>query len=544
MKRLWALPLWAHALGLAVVLLVLTPIVDPQWSYSADEGAAITQARTLARDGEWIRPHPLPELDAEGRLYPLENAGGGPDGRAPFVHHPLYALVLAGADQVGGVTAMVLLSLAGTVTAAVLAALLARRVGRGLDRVSLWTVGAASPLLFDGYLVIAHTLGAVCAGIAALAALAFLDGRRRWAPALVVAVIVGVLLRAEVAIFAGALAAALVIAGWRHARWATVALAGTTVVAAAATRVGEAAWQAAILGGGEAASAGLRDTGGGLLDTRLDAFTSTWLAPSDGSWSTGDSLLMLMLVMTMAAAVEVRRRQAPPAAVLAAAAALLALGRLLVEPADAVPGLLVAFPLVAFGLVLIERPGLLGWTSGLFVLGVLATQYSRGGTTEWGGRYFALALPLAVPVLLLGIRDRVAAVDVPVRKAVAAALAVQAAALGAVAITALRVGHQRTADLLQAVEAVQSGDRPVVITGNGAVPRLAWPLLDEQRWLLVQGVDLRALATRLRDAGVDELTVVDPISDDRLRRLPGYGTVSERGAGRATRWRVTVLRAT
>ena len=47
-RRVADAPLWAHALALLVGLLVLLPIVGTQASYSADEGAAIIQARSLA----------------------------------------------------------------------------------------------------------------------------------------------------------------------------------------------------------------------------------------------------------------------------------------------------------------------------------------------------------------------------------------------------------------------------------------------------------------------------------------------------------------
>ena len=94
----------------------------------------------------------------------------GATGRA-LAKHPLYPVLLAAADRLGGVTGMVLLSLAGTVAAAGLAAVLARRLDPALVRPDLWMVGLASPLLFDGFLVIAHTLGAALAAAAVLLAL-------------------------------------------------------------------------------------------------------------------------------------------------------------------------------------------------------------------------------------------------------------------------------------------------------------------------------------------------------------------------------------
>ena len=51
------------------------------------------------------------------------------------------------------------------------AAGVARFVRTGLDRPTLWVVGLASPLLFDSYLLIAHTLGSALVTLGLLAAL-------------------------------------------------------------------------------------------------------------------------------------------------------------------------------------------------------------------------------------------------------------------------------------------------------------------------------------------------------------------------------------
>src|SRR3546814_15820637 len=58
---------------------------------------------------------------------------------------------------------MVLVSMAGLVLAAWGAGALARSFSTARVVVgSLWLTGLASPLLFDGYIFIAHTLGAAC----------------------------------------------------------------------------------------------------------------------------------------------------------------------------------------------------------------------------------------------------------------------------------------------------------------------------------------------------------------------------------------------
>ncbi|HEV3401140.1 MAG TPA: hypothetical protein VG078_04905, partial [Acidimicrobiales bacterium] len=215
-RRVWRLPLGVHVAALAVVLVALVPVVGPGVSFSADEGAAIVQARHLARGDGWIVDHPVPEADPEGTNYPLELSARGLDGRtAPFAKHPLYAVLLGAASRLGGVTAMVLLSVAGTIAAAALAAALAGRMGPGLARPALWAVGAGSPLLFDGYLVIAHTLGAALAAAAVLCAVRAFEDRRRWlssAAGVLACAAVAVLLRTEASLFALALAATVAVA--------------------------------------------------------------------------------------------------------------------------------------------------------------------------------------------------------------------------------------------------------------------------------------------------------------------------------------------
>ncbi|MDQ4133850.1 MAG: hypothetical protein M3179_11755, partial [Actinomycetota bacterium] len=128
LRRAWAAHLWVHLAALAVILFALMPLVGTDVVFSADEGAAALQAESLARGDGWIVDHPLPDVDPEGRFYPLENSARGAHGSAPFAKHPLYALGLAAADRLGGFTAMVLLSILGTVAAAGLAAALARRL--------------------------------------------------------------------------------------------------------------------------------------------------------------------------------------------------------------------------------------------------------------------------------------------------------------------------------------------------------------------------------------------------------------------------------
>ncbi len=272
--RVWAASLWAHAVALAVVLLSLVPVIGTGVSFSADEGAAIVQAHQLAKGDGWVVDHPLPQVDPTGKAYPLELSFRGNEGTAPFVKHPLYALLLAGADRVGGEVAMVLLSLAGTVAAAALGAALARHLRPGLSRPSLWVVGLATPLLFDGYLVIAHTLGAAAAAGAVLLALRLAEGR---GPRLITAagaagcVALAALLRNEAVFWGLGLGLALAPIAWQRRSRVLGITAAAVVGAAAVAHLGEVAWYDHILGG--------RPTPSGPTATTASASSPPWSTP-------------------------------------------------------------------------------------------------------------------------------------------------------------------------------------------------------------------------------------------------------------------------
>jgi len=282
-RRIWHLPLRAHVAALAVVLVALVPLIGTGSSFSADEGAAIVQARSLSRGDGWIVEHPVPEADPAGVAYPLELSERGPKGTAPFAKHPVYALLLAGADRVAGNAGMVLLSVLGTVAAAALAALLAARIDPGLARPTLWAAGVASPLLFDGYLVIAHTLGAACAAGAVLAAAVAFERRSRVA-ALAVApcVAAAVLLRTEAAFLALGLAMAAVVVGARRGnRFVGGLVAVGSVASALIARMGERAWISQIVGsGGAGTGAASPPVESGFIADRWQAFVLTWLRPA------------------------------------------------------------------------------------------------------------------------------------------------------------------------------------------------------------------------------------------------------------------------
>ncbi|HEX2023717.1 MAG TPA: hypothetical protein VHF00_03375 [Acidimicrobiales bacterium] len=560
-RRAWRLPLAVHVAALAVALVALVPFVGPGVSFSADEGAAIVQARHLARGDGWIVDHPVPEADPDGGNYPLELSARGPDGRtAPFAKHPLYAVLLGAASRLGGVTAMVLLSVAGTVAAAALAAALAGRMGRGVARPALWAVGVGSPLLFDGYLVIAHTLGAALAAGAVLCAVRAFDDRRRWlssAAGVLACAAVAVLLRTEATLFALALAATVAVAAVVRRQLQALAVAAAALIATAGASLVEDRWVRHIMGGPSTTTGSFNAIATGLA-ARLKGFRLTWLMPSYTGSRAHDLALLAMIGLLAAAAIIARRRpdDGPRITLLAGTAAAASIAALVTGPDTLVPGLVLTLPLAA-GVLLVRRhqlgsPATLitAGTFALFALGVLATQYPQGGSGEWGGRYFALGLPLLVPLALAALASHRRQVDGATARTAAAALVVCTAAVSVMAVASLRSSHRFTSELMARIErgGEQVGERPVLVTTAPAVPRLAWQTFDRQRWLLADEDDeddLVDLVGRLRRAGVGRFGLVTNQlpRDQALVEQTGARIVGRDGRPDGGDWQVLVVDA-
>jgi hypothetical protein len=546
-------PVWLHLVALAVVLLALVPVVGTDASFTGDEGAAIIQAQMLA-DGEgWLAPNRAAMVDPKREAFGLAQSDTGSKGVAPFAKHPAYPILLAAADRVGGVTAMVLLSLAGTVVAAGLAGLLAARIEPALQRPSIWVTGLASPLLFDGYTVIAHSLGAaLCAG-AVLLLLRFLKKQDvRSALGVLVCVAGACALRNEALVFAGAVAIVAGAIALSRRNGGFLVLAGSVAIMAAAVQLLDAYVLARIVGshGGAFAPPGTGNLS--FFEARWLGFWATWLRPSRlAGMGTGDVLLVIVLATGMAGALIVRRRPSDVngLVVMSGAGAIAAVARLIAAPIDLVPGLLLAFPLLWVGICLWDRGAVASDATRLstvivvlFALGVLILQYSVGGFLEWGGRYFALALPLAVPLVLHVLHRRRAQLDTDARRVVVAGLAVVTAASSFMAVASLRGYHHRFGALVDDVQASTRGHEPVIVTSEPLVARLAWKSYRQQRWLLTNDATLDRWAERLRRAGVETLTLVTTPSkrDDDLGRVASSYRLADQ-LGTHDRFTVLVL---
>ena len=495
--RAWRAPLGAHAAALALVLLALVPWLGSSRLFSADEGALQAQAHVLADGEDWFIDHPRPDVDPDGRSFLLHLSTPGEDASAPFAKHPVYATVLAPLEGIGGKTAMVLTSLAGTVLAALAAACLARRIRPGTERWALWAVGIASPAFLYGYVLIAHTLGAALVGGAVVLATADRVGRRQ-AAGIAAAMALAVTLRTEALLFGVALAAACAAVAVAHRQRHRFAVAGSAMAGAVGGYALDHALAAIVAGQQGILNPTASGSSGNLVSDRVFAAVLTWLLPSYDGLGADDLLLAATAILGVAAVVVARRRPEDAGGLrfLGGLAAACAVARLLL-PAGMTPGLLIAFPLLAAGIVAF-RPQRLkddpatavaAVTFALFCLAVLATQYRDGGSGEWGGRYFLLGLPVAVPLAVAALSDVGRTVDASTRRFLLASAVTASLALAVTSGLALYDKQwlaQHGTDALEATAAAHP-DAVVVVT-DGNAGRRAWPhAVAGDEWFLADG---------------------------------------------------------
>lgn len=534
-------PVWVHLLAATAVLLLAGLTSRPGSAYFSDEGAAVIQAELLSRTGTWVYENPVPELDPDNTALPFPTGDQGEKGRAPYLRHPLYPRLLQATRAVAGTPGMVGLSIAGTLAAAWCAARLARRVRPELAPLALWLV-VVSPLFFDSLLVFAHTLAAAATAGATLALAWALDAERwrRWAGVALVgagtAAAAGV--RTEGTFVGLALGAAAAFVFWRRRSAVAVAAAVAAVAGAVAVDIAERAFHAATLGPG--AGAVIFD-GTGFWSDRGDAFYATWLLPGDRPLVTSAALLIVGMAAVGLAALLVRTGRTAPAVALAWVAAGCYLVRLIVGPVGTISGLLVAFPLGWAALLLIggddvraETSRLAALTAAVVAVAVVLTQYRLGGGVEWGGRYFAVVLPLAAVPGAAALHRSATRMASGLRRRAMAAVAVATAATLLMALTTIRESRDHTAvagDVVAAAAARTGEVRPVVVTTEPLLPQLLWPDFGDYRWLVAQDRALAAVVGRAARLGVPRL-VLATADPGRARQWLGSAYRVEHPQGR------------
>jgi hypothetical protein len=514
---------WGSAAALGVVLLGLLLWIDNGYVAVPDEGIYSAQAANLA-DGAWASPRPWPEIDTTGDFTGLVGAQIVGTDQIPYSRHPAYPLLLVVGYWPGGQAGMLLLSVLGTWSAAVAAGLIARRLKPAYGVCAMWITGIASPLIFDAYLVVAHSIAAALAGFAFLGLDQALKGRAKALLYALPAIVGMVLLRSEGVLLAFALGAAIGLSAFRFRRLRPIGLSLRTAsigavvsLVGAVTYVMDTRWAKAISG---VAGYGT-DVSELVLGDRTGPASAAWIMlanPTSGSWLNADLWRPLTALFTILAAVAFRflpKQQLLPLALLLAAA-VMAVVQLFSTP-DFVSGLFAAFPLLPAGLLLLTRTDLRKplvtralLSTGLFVVAVVLTTYSEGGAAEWGGRFLHLLLPILVPLAVAGLAAGGSRLDRPSRLLASSSLAVVCICLST---TALRANHDSrrivedivSGSLAELEDARSSSDVDVVLvslTKRPGAARFFWQHVQDNG--VLAGRQLPDFVALLRSLGDDD----------------------------------------
>lgn len=413
-----AAALWLHAALLLIALSVLVPIVNNGHIALMDEGVYLAQARNL-ENGAWSRVRSTSDVDLNGDFEPVTEGGVNGDRVVAYFKHPLYPLLITPAYMVGGVAGVMMLSVIGTCGAALSAAFLASRLKPSYGVWALWIVGLGSPLIFDAYLAIAHSIAAAFAGFAVLGVVRAIDDRQ-WINLSYALPCVALLtaVRSEGLILAVVLAVvvSLMALGWpplrrtdRPGLFVAVSILGT----AAITYMIESRLAHSIVGTDSLALKGGSPTQRLTLDS-LNPISGLWasvLTPFSGSWIDAKASVILIFVSIVMSAIAIRlapmRRLFPLGLLVLAALSSL---WLMAEHTELIGGLLPAFPILAMGMICLPYRGLDGLTAKI-LLGVsfgtaaliAMVNYGSGSNLEWGGRYFHVTIPLLGPLVVCGI---------------------------------------------------------------------------------------------------------------------------------------------
>lgn len=556
-RRLIDAPLWAHGAALASALLVLLPVIGTGTLFVSDEGAVQAQVDLVTERGEWTLANEQPELDPDLEALPIDRAERTEDGRwAPYSKQPLYVAVLSALDGPLGDAAPAVLGIVGVVAAAAAAAVLARGVDAALAVPALWLTGIGTPLLFDAYLTMAHAAAAGLGGWAAVLALRRQHGTLLSAVGAAVLVALAVSVRAEGTLFGIALAVGVLAVGAVQDDRTGPAVVGVAIaVAAVAARELNDVAVEAVMDGPAFGTPAIAGAGSGeFVADRISGFRLTMLSPHYGELTAEGTALLVAAVLVAVAAVLARRRPGEPlVAALPVIAVVLVVFRSTLSSAT-VPGLLLAAPWLLAGWVGLRRadgrqPIVLGATVAwaVFAGAVLVTQYGIGGGGEWGGRYFAVGLPVAVVPAVVGLRNLASTIGKPNRHVAAAGLAAVTLLLGALAVTVHASAHTRVDDLRAGVAAARRSaspdGEPVPVVGtSGFLGRAVWRPGDPGPFFSAAGERLTALFDRLEAAAVERVLVVsrNPAADAAAIG-PAWTVAGDDGLGSG--WHALTLRA-
>lgn len=497
-----------HCAFLLCILLTLIPIVDNSSFTSPDEGLYAAQADALSQ-GSWSRERPATDVDSDGRWTALlDGVIAGP--RAiPYSRRPLYPIILTTLWRLGGVGGGLLVSVVGSFVAAVVTALVAGILDHRARLWTLWLVGVGSPLFYDAFLVVGHSLAAALSATLTLAVIGVVgphddDAEQHpmhfwmWATLGWIAAIPLTLLRTEGVIVVLGFAAATVLGACsirrvlRPPSIRCLIFAGVLGVIGVVTYLANDTWARAVTD--STSKVGLSS-----IDRDPDPIAVVWtslLRPwhPDNRFASASMVLIAMASVTAPLLFRWLPRLRTLGAGLLALAAGAAFLRFLQEPPGLVSGLVPAMPWLLVGLLSLDgassftRPSrTLLITAAAVVFAIVLTSYGVGGANEWGGRFFHVIIPIVAPVAVLGLLRLSRTLPTPERRVVLVSVLFMSVCLGGAAIRAN--AHVRNLTLqmrlfMTRTAASADSDLAVVsqINGSGA-QRMLWQVRDD-------GIDL------------------------------------------------------
>lgn len=478
--------LWPHVAALVLALAVTWPLLRFDGVFTVDEGSYALQARTLEQ-GTWDMGYAFIDADPAGRFVPYHGSGVVNGEVVPYPKHPLVPLAMRWmAHVLGEQVGFRLLGVVSVVGLALTAWALAGDLGSRRGRPWAFWIAAASPVLANAWLLWPHAPSAFAGGLLVLGGVRSRSSWR-WVALAAAGAAVGVLLRSEAVLWAGAASAALVIV----APSARQRLCGVLIGAGgAAAYLVERAWRSDIVG---TAVGGITSEERAPGSTVLDRLRGMKVILVEGAVASETALVLAAIVLALVAVVVVQLLRGAsldegPGLLLLASAVVLAL-RFVVAPDDPALGLLVAAPVLALavGSRCVTRPT--AWlvvALGLFVFALMATTYVDGGAFQWGGRF---ASPMLAPLAALAgaaVAERLGAGSRRSWSRAQRLLAAGVVSLLAVqGIAAVIVPDEMRDAARQRLASVTSLGQSVNIAGGQMIPRLDWRSWPDRCWISI-----------------------------------------------------------
>ncbi len=512
---------------IALVLLaaygLVSMLLDPAGHLSTDVGGKTISVAAMVDGGDWDPDigYWFEEHDPTGRHHPFSFTSNTSNGTwinstsLTMLHaaRPLWAL--------GGPRLALLIPMLGSVTAALMAGALHRRLDpTSSGALSTWVVGLASPATIYALDFWEHSWGLALMVAGMLGVHDSLDQTRPWSGPIVAGLAYGLAatMRQEALVYG--FVAGIVLVSVLAPRREISAAAGRGLAMLAATVVPLAAHTAAEVAqlGGIArldrGSGTISESGTAPVDRLLSAIATTVIPRA--SWATVVLVMAVALVSTATVvAVALVRDADVERPALTMGAVWFVFGVLFVFTGPGfVPGLAIAAPAAVFGLV----GGL--HQSRWLILGlgvaplplVLATAFPSGALPQWGGRYL---LPTGLVLTVLGLSwlsSRSRSITV----------LVVACAVG---VTGVGVWNtvERTNAIGEVAATIEERTSPddIVVWHNSSRARELGELALERKWLSAgPRDDQAALAELLAQHDVERLVWISHTSIDG--HLDGY----------------------